>query len=133
MFYPMISMVLLTFIVGLITMKHRIANVKSGAVNPKYFKLMEGQEVPEIITKTTRCFNNMFEVPVLFYSGCLLYIDLGVDSQIGLAFARFFVLMRYIQAYVHLTYNHLIHRMLSFWIAFLSTMGLWINLLFLQQ
>ena len=128
----MILMVLLTFIVGLITMKYRIASVKSGAVSLKYFKLMEGEEVPEIITKTTRCFNNMFEVPVLFYAGCTLYISLGIDSQVGLVFAWIFVLMRYIQAYVHLTYNHLIHRMLSFWIAFLSTIGLWINLLFLQ-
>lgn len=132
MFYPMILMVLLTFIVGLITMKYRIASVKSGAVSLKYFKLMEGEDVPEIITKTTRCFNNMFEVPVLFYAGCTLYISLGIDSQVGLVFAWIFVLMRYIQAYVHLTYNHLIHRMLSFWIAFLSTIGLWINLLFLQ-
>lgn len=128
----MILMVLLTFIVGLITMKYRIASVKSGAVSLKYFKLMEGEDVPEIITKTTRCFNNMFEVPVLFYAGCTLYISLGIDSQVGLVFAWIFVLMRYIQAYVHLTYNHLIHRMLSFWIAFLSTIGLWINLLFLQ-
>lgn len=95
-------------------MKHRIANVKSGAVSPKYFKLMKGQEVPEIIIKTTRCFNNMFEVPVLFYAGCIIYISLGVDSLIGLAFAWVFVLMRYIQAYIHLTYNHIIHRMLSF-------------------
>lgn len=72
MFHPMIFMVLLTLIVGLITMKYRIANVKSGAVSLKYFKLMKGEEVPEIITKTTRCFNNMFEVPVLFYAGCIL-------------------------------------------------------------
>jgi len=129
----MFLMVLLTFIVGLITMKNRIASVKSGAVNAKYFKLMEGQEVPEIITKTTRCFNNMFEVPVLFYAGCILYISLGVESLIGLVFAWFFVLMRFIQAYVHLTYNHLIHRMLSFWLAFLCTIGLWVNLLFQQR
>jgi len=53
-FYPMFLMVLLTFIVGLITMKSRISSVKSGAVSAKYFKLMESQEVPEIITKTTR-------------------------------------------------------------------------------
>ena len=132
MFYPMFLMVLLTFIVGLITMKSRILSVKSGAVSAKYFKLMEGQEVPEIITKTTRNFNNMFEVPVLFYAGCLLYISLGVESLIGLIFAWCFVLMRYIHAYIHLTYNHLIHRMLSFWIAFLCAMGLWMNLLYLQ-
>ncbi len=132
MLYPMIGMVLLTFIVGLITMKHRIAQVRSGAVSLKYFKLMEGEKVPAIITKTTRCFNNMFEVPVLFYAGCILYLSLGVDSQIGLVFAWVFVFMRYIQAYVHLTHNHLLHRMLSFWIAFFSTIGLWINLLFQQ-
>ena len=129
MLYPMFSMVVLTFIVGLITMKHRIAQVRSGVVNPKYFKLMEGQEVPEIITKTSRCFNNMFEVPVLFYAGCILYMSMGVESHIGLFFAWIFVFMRYIQAYVHLTYNHIIHRMLSFWMAFISAMGLWINLL----
>lgn len=133
MFYPMLLMVLLTFIVGLITMKNRIASVKSGTVSAKYFKLMEGQEVPEIITKTTRSFNNMFEVPVLFYAGCILYISLDIQSLIGLVFAWSFVLMRYIHAYVHLTYNHLIHRMLSFWLAFLSAVGLWLNLLYQQM
>ncbi len=86
MFYPMLLMVLLTFIVGLIAMKNRIASVKSGAVSAKYLKLMEGQEVPEVITKTTRSFNNMFEVPVLFYAGCILYIRLGIESLTGLIF-----------------------------------------------
>jgi len=132
MFYPMFLMVLLTFIIGLITMKMRIANVKSGDVSPQYFKLMEGQEVPEIITKTTRSFNNQFEVPVLFYAGCIIYISLGVESLIGLALAWSFVLLRCIHAYIHLTYNHLIHRMLTFWFAFLSAVGLWLNLLFHQ-
>ncbi len=130
MHYPMFFMVLLTFVVGLITMKQRIASVKSGAVSPKYFKLMEGQEVPEIITKTTRCFNNMFEVPLLFYVASLLYLGLDIESVTGLVLAWFFVFMRYIQAYIHLTHNHLIHRMLSFWFAFFSTMGLWLNLLY---
>jgi hypothetical protein len=133
MLYPMILMVLLTFIVGLSAMIHRIASVKSGAVSPQYFKLMEGQDVPEIITKTTRCFNNMFEVPLLFYVGCLLSISLDVESSIGLLLAYVFVLMRYIQAYIHLTSNHLIHRMLSFWLAFISAMGLWLNLLYQQM
>lgn len=125
-------MMLLTCIIGLYTMKCRIASVKSGAVNAQYFKFMEGQEVPEIITKTTRCFNNQFEVPLLFYVGCLLYISLGVESTIGVLFAWVFVLMRYAHAYIHLTYNHLIHRMASFWLAFFSTMGLWLNLLYRQ-
>ena len=132
MFYPMFAVVFLTFIIACITFKIRLANIKSGAVDPMYFKLQQGQEVPEIITKTTRCFINMFEVPILFYAGCLLYISLGVESTIGLSLAWFFVLMRCIQAYVFLTYNHLIHRMLSFWFGFFSVMGMWLHLLYLH-
>jgi len=133
MFYPMFMMVLLTFIVGLVTMKYRFSVVISGTLHHNYFKLMEGQEVPEFFTRTTRCFNNMFEVPVLFYVACLLYIVLGIDSLAGLIFAWLFVLMRYFQALVHLTYNRVLHRMLFFWFAFLSAMGLWLNLLYQQM
>ena len=133
MFYPMFMMVLLTFIVGLVTMKYRFSVVISGTLHHNYFKLMEGQEVPEFFTRTTRCFNNMFEVPVLFYVACLLYIVMGIDSLAGLIFAWLFVLMRYFQALVHLTYNRVLHRMLFFWFAFLSAMGLWLNLLYQQM
>lgn len=132
MLYPMFMMVLLTFITGLITLKYRYSLVKNGVLDQKYFQLMKEQEVPEFFTKSKQCFSNMFEVPVIFYAGCILYISLGVDSYIGLVFAWFFVFMRYIQAYVHLTYNWVLHRMLSFWFSFLSVVGLWVNLLYSQ-
>ena len=54
MLYPMACMVLLTFIVACIAIKHRFASVKSGTVSAKFYKLMEGEAVPEIITKSTR-------------------------------------------------------------------------------
>ncbi len=129
MLYTMFLMVLLTFIVGSITLKYRYSLVKSGVLHQKYFQLMKESEVPEFFTKSKHCFSNMFEVPVLYYVVCTLYISLGIDSYIGLLLAWFFVLMRYFQAYVHLTYNWVFHRMLSFWLSFLSVIGLWINLL----
>ena len=129
MIYPMAMMVLLTFIVGCLAVKSRFASVKSGVVKARYFKLMEGQEVPEIVTKTTRCFNNMFEIPVLFYVVCTLYISLGVESLVGVVCAWLFVVLRYGHAYIHLTYNHVIHRMSVFWCAFLCVMVLWVNLI----
>lgn len=130
MLYPMAFMVLLTCIVGAVTFVTRLSSVRSGVVGVKYFKLMQGQDVPEMVTKTTRCFNNLFEVPVLFYAACTLYLSLGVDSVVGLVFAWLFVVLRYVQAYIHLTYNHLLHRMSAFWLAFFSAITLWINLLF---
>jgi hypothetical protein len=130
MLYPMALMVLLTFIVGLVTLKTRFASVRSGDVKVGYFKFMQGQEVPDRVTVTTRSFNNMFEVPVLFYVACTLYLSLGVESPPGLVFAWLFVALRYVHAFIHLTYNHLLHRMLSFWVSFICVLLLWTILLF---
>lgn len=132
MIYPMAAMVLLTFIVGCLAVKTRFASVKSGQVKARYYKLMQGQSVPEMVTKTTRCFNNMFEIPLLFYVAATLHISLGIDSMSGIICAWLFVAFRYLHAFVHLTYNHILHRMLMFWGAFLAAMALWINLLVLQ-
>ena len=128
----MALMVLLTLIVGAVAVKSRFASVKQGQVKPKYFKLMSGQQVPEIITKTTRNFNNQFEVPVLFYVVCTLYISLDVNSLFAVILAWLFVAFRYLHSYIHLTYNHLLHRTAVFWLAFFCVIALWVNLLVLK-
>ena len=132
MLYPMTMMVLLTFIVGLITARARFAGVRSGEVKLRYFKLMQGQDVPERVTVTSRSFNNMFEVPVLFYVACTLHISLGVVGSAGPLLAWLFVALRCVHASIHLTYNGFLHRMLSFWASFVCVLLLWINLV-LQQ
>ncbi len=125
----MFLMVLLTFIVACIAVKARFASVKNKTVKAKFYSLMDGQEVPDIITKTTRNFNNQFEVPVLFYVVCSLYIFWGVNSYFSLIVAWLFVALRIVHSYIHLTYNHVLHRMLTFWFSLLCVMVLWINLL----
>ena len=127
--YPMFAMVLLTFIIACIAVKVRLASVKTGEVSPKYFRLMDGQNVPDLITKTTRNFNNQFEIPTLFYVACTLYICFGIESGTALFFAWMFILLRVAHSYIHLTYNHILHRMLTFWASFMCVMVLWINLL----
>ncbi len=125
-------MVLLTFFIGCIAVKTRFASVTSGEVRLQYYKLMEGVDVPEFVTKTSRCFNNQFEVPVLFYVVCSLYVGLGIESMVGVVFAWGFALLRVAHACIHLTYNRVLHRMLVFWAAFICVMVLWVNLLLLQ-
>lgn len=129
MLYPMSVMVLLTFVIALMTVAARLSSVKKGDIKAKYFKLMEGQEVPEVIVKTTRNFNNQFEVPVLFYVVCTLYISLNIESSVAIVLAWAFVSLRCVHSYVHLTYNNVLHRMSVFFLGFLCVIGLWVNLL----
>lgn len=128
MVYAMAAMVLLTVIVGLITLKVRFQSVFSRQVSPKYYLLMEGDNIPENVTKTTRCFNNQFEFPVLFYTVCTLYLSLGIDSALACYCAWFFVALRVVHATIHLSYNHLIHRMITFWLAVIAVIIMWGNL-----
>jgi hypothetical protein len=66
MIYAMFMLSMLTILVGLIVVKVRVENVRNGHISADYFKLMQGQDIPEIVTKATRCFNNLFEIPVLY-------------------------------------------------------------------
>ncbi len=133
MLYTLFIMVLLTFGIGCIALKHRLASVKDQSLSIKYFQAMQGSDVPLSVAKSSRCFNNMFEIPVLFYVVGSLYISLNIESSFAIAGAWIFVIARVIQATVHLTYNNVIHRMLAFWLSVLSVLTLWINLLIQQM
>jgi hypothetical protein len=129
MIQAMAAMVLLTIIVALITVITRMKSVKAGDVRARYYKLMQGQEVPEIVIKTGRCFNNQFEVPVLFYAVAILHVVLNVQHDIAVYLAWGFVVFRYAHALIHLSYNHVLHRMLAFFVALLCVVALWVHLL----
>ncbi len=132
MFYALFLMILLTFIVGGFVINARVASVKQGLVAPSYFLLMEAKQVPERIVATTRCFNNLFEAPVLFYLAGALHIHWGVDNLLGLIGAYGFVVARGVQAYVHLGTNRVKWRMQAFFVSLFCIALLWINLLIWQ-
>lgn len=129
MIYAMFAMVVLTFMVGIVAVVTRVKSVKNGSVKIKYYRTMEGQEVPEQLTKSTRCFNNMFEVPVLFYVVSTLFVILKTNNELAFLLAWVFVGFRIAQAIVHLTYNNVLHRMLMFWGAVISVLSMWVILL----
>ena len=87
----------------------------------------------ERVAKTTRNLSNQFEMPILFYVGCTLYLVFGIDSIIGLVFAWLFVASRYVHAYIHIGSNSVMPRMRTYAFGGICIMALWINLLVLQM
>ena len=83
---------------------------------------------PEAAAVTARHYNNMFEMPVLFYAACLTAFVLGAASVWTLALAWGYVAGRLIQSAVHLTYNNPMHRGTGFLLGVLCLLALWINL-----
>jgi hypothetical protein len=136
MIYPMFTMVLLTFIIGFAAMRARIASVKMKEINIGYYRLMQAQvtqNIPERVTVTTRSFNNMFEIPVLFYIAGTLSLALDQVTTFSLIIAWGFVLSRIFHTWIHLGYNNILHRMNAYWIGLILVFILWIEQVYLTM
>lgn len=129
----MFCMFLITFAVGLTAFYVRVASVKQGKISPRYFLLMHDKDdCPELVQKTTRNFNNQFEIPVLFYVVCTLLIVLKIENTAAYYIAWAFVASRALHAIIHIGYNKLLHRVAVYWLGVFMVVALWV-ILFLNQ
>ncbi len=129
MIYAMSAMVFLTALVAFLAVRARFASVKSKEMKASYFSLMQGSDMSVQVAKTTRNFNNLFEVPILFYVVCTLYVALGIESTLALSLAWIFVGLRYVHSFIHVTRNHVKYRLAAFFTSFLCVLALWVVLL----
>lgn len=128
MLYAMFALVVLTFLMVGLTGYVRMRSVSSGQVPARYYKLMQGAELPEHVIKIGRHFNNLFEMPVLFYCAGILSIVLHQDGPAMIALAWTFVAFRIVHAAIHITYNHPLHRLLAFTLSCCALLAMWIQL-----
>lgn len=134
MIYPMAAMVLLTFIVAFAMLGARIRAVKSREVSLSYFKTYDSPpgDLPERMVLTQRCFNNLLEIPPLFYVACLAVMIAGLSGPLMLTLAWLYVGFRAVQAFIHLNGNNVMWRMRSFLLGNLVLLAMWTVLVVAQ-
>ena len=128
MLYAMFVLVILTMVIMVLTARVRIESVQSGTVPQSYYSLMEGHDIPDFVAKTTRNFNNLFEVPTLFYAGGAVYLALDQTGQLPIISAWIFVAARVMHSIIHLSYNNVLHRLVIFAIGNLSVLVMWLGI-----
>jgi hypothetical protein len=129
MLLPMFALVVLTFLVMLIMVTVRFRSVINRDVPGQYYRLMSGHDVPDYVAKPVRQFTNLFETPVLFYVAGTLFIVLDIQSTAAVSVAWLYVLLRIIHAVIHLTYNHVVHRLAVFALSACCILVLWVILI----
>ena len=128
MLYALFVLVILTMVIMVLTARVRIESVQSGTVPQSYYSLMEGHDIPDFVAKTTRNFNNLFEVPTLFYAGGAVYLALDQAGQLPIVSAWIFVAARVMHSIIHLSYNNVLHRLVIFAIGNLSVLVMWLGI-----
>lgn len=103
--YPLFAMALLTLFVAL-----RIQSVRSGKLSVGYFRLNQGDEEPAVLARATQHYDNLFEMPVLYYLIVVVAFITSTVDVLMIVLAWSYVVLRIAHAYVHMTYNNVIHR-----------------------
>ncbi|MDX1443073.1 MAG: MAPEG family protein [Gammaproteobacteria bacterium] len=114
---PMAAMMLLTFVVWLRLYFTRVMGMQKARIHPQKAATraqMAGVQISDKATQNSDHFQNLFEVPVLFYALCLGIAVTGMADTLFVVFAWAFVALRVVHAIIHLTYNKVMHRFLSF-------------------
>ena len=123
--FPVFAQVALTFGIGIWLARLRFAAVKRGDLKPRYFAINRGGEVPEYLAKVNNNYNNLLELPILFYLvAVLLFVTDRVEpAQVILAWV--FVMSRYVHSYIHTTFNNIRQRMRMFMLGVISLIAMW--------
>ncbi len=124
---PMLALIALTFI-GFVRMATARATAVKAGQAPGYYRAHLGPPEPEETVAAVRHYGNLFELPTLFYAGCLTSFALGATSPWTLIFAWGYVIARVVQSVIHMGYNNPTHRAVAFILGVLFMLALWILL-----
>jgi hypothetical protein len=112
--YPVFALAAWTGLVLLLIPFVRIRAVKRREIRGVDFKVGESAAVPDAVRIPNRNYMNLLELPVLFYVVCLLFYVAAMPSPTVIWLAWTYVALRALHSVVHLTYNHVIHRLVLF-------------------
>lgn len=123
---PMGALAALTFIVLQIIPFVRFRAAFAGRVGPEDFRLGESSRVPGDVALPNRNYMNLLELPTLFYALCLICLATRRIDNVVVAMAWVYVALRTLHSLVHVTYNHVFHRLSLFAASSLLLTAMWV-------
>jgi hypothetical protein len=127
---PLVGMFWLTVGIALWMLKLRYRAVRKDGLNPAYFKLNKGAKLPDYLVKVTQHFENLFEMPPLFYIAIILVLLLGLNDAGYIVLSWLYLLSRLAHAYLHTSSNHVPHRRNAFILSSVILMIIWARVTF---
>lgn len=126
--YPLFAMIALTYIIGIRSVLMRYRAVLQDGLSPRYFLYNNGGKPPEYMLRTEQHYDNLFQLPVLFYAVVLLAYTTAIVDLSNVLLAWLFVIIRMGHAYIHIRTNQLQLRRNSFMLGALVLLILWTKL-----
>ncbi|RSZ42398.1 MULTISPECIES: MAPEG family protein [unclassified Variovorax] len=124
--YPVFALAALTGMVLLLIPFTRVRAVLRREIRAADFRLGESEAVPDAVRIPNRNYMNLLELPVLFYVVCLIFYVAVQPTPAAVWLAWAYVGLRALHSVVHLTYNHVLHRLGLFAASNVVLVMLWV-------
>ena len=124
--HPVISMIILTLLVAIRLGYFAISSVFRGKVHIKQLRVYEG-EFPTNYKSARQHYKNMFEMPILFYLLCTLFLINNNYTQLDLVLAWGFVIFRVLHSIVRIQNRDVNLRFGAFTGSFIMLVCGWVN------
>ncbi len=118
--------VLVTFLVWVLMFYTRLGAIKRSRTRIQ--KLADGahfEEVTKDVIHPSDNFENLFEMPVLFYAAMLLIVAINASDRTYSVMAWMFVILRAAHSYIHCTSNVIRHRFMTYLLSSLVVWVIW--------
>ncbi len=129
MLLPMVILVFITFGMMFWMLKLRYKAVLKDGFDPKYFRLYNNAQssvpMPEYLVKVTQHFNNLLEMPPLFYLALILLAALNITDTFYVILSWGYLFSRLFHSYIHTTGNRVLKRKNAFIVSMVILMVLW--------
>ncbi|HEY5559448.1 MAG TPA: MAPEG family protein [Steroidobacteraceae bacterium] len=126
--WPAFALVALTLAVVWRLARLRFAAVRTGRVDPHFYKAFRGNGEPEEVAVTSRNLNNLYEMPTLFYAGVAIAFAAQQTGALLVGLAWTYVALRYLHSAIHLTSNRVLWRFRAFALSWLVLLAFWVVL-----
>jgi len=123
---PAIALVAVTFVVWCWMYFTRLRYLRANRIDPNSIATRErGAARLEPVAAPSDNFQNLFEMPVLFYVLIILLLDTGHANSGFVSAAWAFVALRTLHSAIHCTYNDVMHRFTVYALSSLVLWGMW--------
>ena len=123
--WPAFALFALTMFVVARLARLRFAAAAAGRVDPRYYKTFRGEGEPEEVAATARNYNNLFEMPTLFYAGTAIAYAAGQGELALVALGWAYVAARFVHSVIHLGANKVRWRFRVFAASWLILVAYW--------
>jgi hypothetical protein len=124
--YPLFALGAWTLLVLLLIPFVRVRSVLRREIGPNDFRFGESSAVPPKVSIPNRNYMNLLELPMLFYVVCVVLYVTGGASRLSVLLAWAYVGLRVVHSVIHLTYNHVLHRLFAFTLSNVALVSLWV-------